>query len=238
MEVKPSPPLKEDFVQVGGVPSAPPPSDLLVEQLAAAGVVETGKLADHLRRCHLDESSVVALDHEDLLEVLQSAKEVGVSVGDRAKLKALVRRNTSNHVNFTAAGPPPAAAAPSTMPQQQQQQPPPPTTTTPPPPAAPKRLVLLFNQMVQQLVPLRVGVVELIDSVVSQYFAPAFRNNSMWPRIVTFIVMMKGLGAVFKRRHGSNALAAFLCGYFIRPHPVGAETAEEAPSPAPAPAAE
>jgi hypothetical protein len=28
-----------------------------------------------------NESSVVTLDHEDLLEVLQSAKEAGVSVG-------------------------------------------------------------------------------------------------------------------------------------------------------------
>eukprot|EP01043_Picozoa_sp_COSAG02_P066572 COSAG02_NODE_10407_length_1947_cov_1.637446_3_plen_234_part_00 len=229
MEVKPSP--MNEFVQVGA-PASAPPSDPLVDALAAAGVAETGKLADHLRGCHLDESSVVTLDHEDLLEVLQSAKEAGVSVGDRAKLKALVKRSTSNY-NFTAApGPPPAASPPHQGHAAGQ----PPPAPAPPASPAPKRLVVMFNQIVQQLVPLRVGVVELIDSVVSQYFAPAFRNNSMWPRIVTFMVVMRGLGAVFKRRHGSNALAAFLCGYFIRPRPVGTEAAEEAPSPAPAPA--
>ena len=236
MEVKPSPKEETDFVRVDGAgPSAPPP-DLLINQLAAAGVAETAKLAAHLRACHLDERSIVTLDHEDLVEVLQSARQAGVSVGDRAKLKALVRRSGSDHTIPT--GPWQHTPAPPSSPHAQQQAGPgygaaagPPST-----PPAPKRLVMMYNQLVKQLVPLRVGVVELIDSVVSQYFAPALTNNSLWPRIVAFIVMTKGLKAIFKRRHGSSAFAAFLLGFFIRPRAVVAGTAEEAPSPAPAPA--
>lgn len=232
MEVKPSPKEDPDFVRVDGAGLSTPPPDLLINQLAAAGVAETAKLAAHLRACHLDERSIVALDHEDLVEVLQSAKQAGVSVGDRAKLKALVRRSGSDHTG--TCGPP----APPSSPHAQQQ-----AGSgygaaagLPPTPPAPKRLVVMYNQLVKQLLPLRVGVVELIDSVVSQYFAPALRNNSLWPRIVAFVAMTEGLKAIFKRRHGSSGFAAFLLGFFIRPRTVVADTAEEAPSPAPAPA--
>lgn len=232
MEVKPAP--GEEFVRVGGEEEG---DDVLAGQLAVAGVVETGKLAAHLWACHLDERSLAGLDNEDLVEVLQGAKEVGVSVGDRAKLKALVRRSSPNHTYFTSPGPrasvPPS---PTPQPQHQHQQEQEAaghgaTATPSPTPPEPKRLAVMFNQLAENLLPLRTGVVELIDSVVGQYFTPALSNNSLWPRAVALVIVVKGFGAVFKRRHGGSAFAAFLCGFLIRPRQVAAETTEDDTSP-------
>jgi hypothetical protein len=230
----------EDFVRVDERQHVDP----LVIYLAAAGVVETSLLAAHLRSCHIDESSLATLDDGDLVEVLQGCKQAGVSVGDRAKLKALVKRTTSNHTYFTVpephmpSAPPPSPHQPdgdagqrSRQQQQQQQQ---------QQPAPPTRLISTFNQLAERLMPLRTGVAEFIDSIAQQYIQPALRENTgwmaLWARALVVVVMLKGVSAVVKRRHGSSAFAAFLCGFFIRPRAVAAERPPaEAPSPAPMP---
>ena len=72
----------------GGAPTMDP----LASFLMGSGITESDTVADVLRceQVH-DPGSFLALDADDVIEVLVTAKAKGVSVGDRAKLKALIR---------------------------------------------------------------------------------------------------------------------------------------------------
>jgi hypothetical protein len=215
--------------------------DPLCTYLENAGVVDAPALASALRRAHLDESSLAQLDDEDLREVLAEAKACGISVGDRAKLKALVKRTTSNHTYFTM---PPQATAPPPSPRAAGAGVPPPAAAPGAPPLA-NRFVRTFDRLARQSLPLRQSAVDFIDRCQIDYVAPALAHESSWPRLLMLFVMAKAFGGVFggsSRRHArsGSALACFAVGYFMRPRAVAAEpplaaTEAEAPSPAPVP---
>ena len=229
------PPVAEEFVEVSQQAHHVDP---LQTYLANAGVVEPSKLGACLRSCNLDESSLAQLDDEDLREVLGDCKAHGISVGDRAKLKALVKRTTSNHSYFTVppqpSAPPPSYGAPPSSPV------PPPVAAAggpaPPPPLA-NRFVRTFDRLSAQALPLRQSAADFIDRCQTDYISPAIDGKSWWPRVLVLFVMAKAFDGLSSRRRSGSALACLLVGYFMRPRTVTTEAAApaEAPSPAPAP---
>ena len=123
----------------GGAPTVDP----LASFLMGSGITESATVADVLRceQVH-DPGSFLALDADDVIELLATAKEKGVSVGDRAKLKALIRASGNTAVPET---PRPSPRQPSqgiaslraqfdtAAPERQHEQPPPPVPLHAPP---------------------------------------------------------------------------------------------------------
>ncbi len=80
----------------------PTAADPLASFLMGSGITQSVAVADVLRgeQVH-DPGSFLALDAEDVVELLATAKAKGVSVGDRAKLKALIRASGNTSVPDT-----------------------------------------------------------------------------------------------------------------------------------------
>jgi hypothetical protein len=144
----PSPQMPPPPRAAGG--GGAPTTDALASFLAGSGITQSATVADVLRgeQVH-DPGSFLALDADDVIELLATAKRKGVSVGDRAKLKALIRASGNTTVPET---PRPSPRQPSqgiaslraqfdaAPPEQVYEQPPPPPPPQPPrPPPSPAR---------------------------------------------------------------------------------------------------
>lgn len=95
----PSPQMPAPARAVGGATAN---TDALASFLAGSGITESATVAGVLRgeQVH-DPGSFLALDADDVVELLATAKRQGVSVGDRAKLKALIRASGNTAVSET-----------------------------------------------------------------------------------------------------------------------------------------
>ena len=219
MEAKPAPLQQEGgagFVEVEQQ------SDPVVTFLSRLGVVEADKVAASLRRQHLDEASLTALEADDAAEVLECAKRDGITIGDRAKLKVALWRVPSApaaHAPHSAA-PPNDAPSPAPAPAA--------TTSAPaasasaPPnhqPGVPGRkrgqFVAVFESLATKVQPMSAAVIEFMDGVAQQYIAPALADQSFWPRLLIIWVVFKALRGMLRRK-GSSAIAAFLVGAYLR----------------------
>ena len=113
MEAQPDSGFVDVRVEPAPSPMIPPPArargdggapttDPLASFLMGSGITQSATVADVLRgeQVH-DPGSFLALDADDVVELLATAKAKGVSVGDRAKLKALIRASGNTTVPET-----------------------------------------------------------------------------------------------------------------------------------------